>query len=124
MSEHLIDGEFQSDKYPTTPRGLVPLKCSDKRVQDLLWEMAQRYHTVDEEFAADLEIALQSKGFKPKKEGSRYIRMEYDIRGLPMTWIPALLIAMIETAEKKQCFTKHGLMKMVRNVLNRIRQEE
>jgi hypothetical protein len=29
MSEHLIDGEFQSDKYPTTPRGKVPLSCKD-----------------------------------------------------------------------------------------------
>lgn len=39
---HLIDGEFQSDKYPTTPRGKVPLSCRDVTAQDLLWTYAQR----------------------------------------------------------------------------------
>lgn len=39
---HIIDGEFQSDKYPTCPRGKVPLSVKDKTAQDLLWEYAQR----------------------------------------------------------------------------------
>ncbi len=60
---HLIDGEFQSDKYPTTPRGKVPLSCKDRDAQDLLWLYAQRRRAVDAEFSADLEIALRNCGY-------------------------------------------------------------
>ena len=63
MGEHIIDGEFQSDKYPDTPRGLVPFKCTDVMAQDLLWEYAQRRREIDPEFADDLEEALKLKGF-------------------------------------------------------------
>lgn len=62
---HLIDGEFQSDKYPTCPRGKVPLSTKDPTAQDLLWQYAQRRRGVDHEFAEDLETALRLKGFKP-----------------------------------------------------------
>jgi hypothetical protein len=62
---HLIRGEFQSDKYPTTPRGKVPLSCKDPTAQDLLWEYAQRRRAVDAEFAADLEQALRNAAFEP-----------------------------------------------------------
>lgn len=65
MGSHWIDGEFQSDKYPTTPRGKVPLSVKDKTAQDLLWEYAQRRRTVDAEFSADLETALQAAGYVP-----------------------------------------------------------
>jgi hypothetical protein len=63
MGTHLIDGDFQSDKYPMTPRGCVPLKCSDVSAQDLLFEYAQRRRAVDAEFSADLEQALRNKSF-------------------------------------------------------------
>lgn len=65
MGSHLIDGKFQSDKYPTTPRGCVPLKCSDKTAQDLLFEYAQRRRALDVEFSADLEAALKNQGYEP-----------------------------------------------------------
>jgi hypothetical protein len=65
MGAHLIDGEFQSDKYPTTPRGKVPLSVKDITAQDLLWEYAQRRRFVDEEFSDDLETALVAEGFVP-----------------------------------------------------------
>lgn len=67
MSErpHLIAGEFQSDKYPTTPRGKVPLSCKDPTAQDLLWAYAQRRRVVDAEFADDLEEALRIAGYDP-----------------------------------------------------------
>ena len=64
MGAHLIDGEFQSDKYPTCPRGKVPLSCKDVTAQDLLWEYAQRRRTVDAEFADDLEAALRIAGYQ------------------------------------------------------------
>lgn len=68
---HLIDGEFQSDKYPTCPRGKVPLSVKDPTAQDLLWEYAQRRRAVDREFAADLETALRFKGFAPRTNEAR-----------------------------------------------------
>lgn len=67
---HLIGGEFQSDKYPTCPRGKVPLSTKDKTAQDLLWEYAQRRHAIDAEFSADLEIALKAHGFEPPQSPS------------------------------------------------------
>jgi hypothetical protein len=65
MGAHLIDGEFQSDKYPTTPRGKVPLSTKDPLAQDLLWEYAQRRRAVDAEFSDDLETALRLAGYVP-----------------------------------------------------------
>lgn len=62
---HLINGDFQSDKYPLCPRGKVPLSVKDVTAQDLLWEYAQRRRSVDAEFAADLELALRNAGYKP-----------------------------------------------------------
>src|SRR6185369_14127246 len=63
---HLIDGEFQSDKYPTTPRGKVPLSVRDVTAQDLLWTYAQRRRAVDAGFADDLEAALLIAGYDPR----------------------------------------------------------
>lgn len=65
MGSHLVDGKFQSDKYPTTPRGKVPLSIEDPTAQDLLWEYAQRRRAVDAEFADDLETALRAVGYDP-----------------------------------------------------------
>ena len=73
MGAHLIDGEFQSDKYPTTPRGKVPLSVKDKTAQDLLWEYAQRRREVDAEFSDDLEIALHNAGYVPSNPLDRLI---------------------------------------------------
>ena len=70
MGEHLIDGEFQSDKYPTTPRGKVPLSCKDPMAQDLLWRYAERRREVDKEFARDLQVALDLKGYSHKLKAS------------------------------------------------------
>ena len=65
MGDHLLDGEFQSDKYPTTPRGKVPLSCKDPTAQDLLWEYARRRRSIDAEFSDDLEQALRLAGYAP-----------------------------------------------------------
>ncbi len=68
MGEHLIDGEFQSDKYPECPRGKVPLSTNDPDAHDLLWIYAQRRRAKDPEFSDDLEKALLLKGYTPKQE--------------------------------------------------------
>ena len=66
-SEHIIDGQFQSDKYPDTPRGLIPFKPSDKMAQDLLWEYARRRESVDAQFSTDLRTVLLDAGFDPSQ---------------------------------------------------------
>lgn len=73
MGAHLVNGEFQSDKYPTCPPGKVPLSVKDQTAQDLLWEYARRRHAVDKEFAVDLETALRAAGFIPAEERDRLL---------------------------------------------------
>lgn len=62
MGDHIVAGEFQSDKYPTCPRGKVPLSVRDVTAQDLLWEYAQRRRVVDAGFSEDLEACLHAAG--------------------------------------------------------------
>jgi hypothetical protein len=62
---HIVKGEFQSDKYPKTPRGKVPLSIKDPLAMDLLWEYAQRHRQIDRDFSNDLEFALRKEGFTP-----------------------------------------------------------
>lgn len=64
MGSHLVDGKFQSDKYPTCPPGKVPLSVEDPMAQDLLWQYAQRRRAVDSEFSSDLETTLLAAGYK------------------------------------------------------------
>lgn len=72
MGDHIVDNEFQSDKYPSCPRGKVPLSVGDPTAQDLLWIYAQRRRSVDAEFSEDLETCLRAKGFRPgPSEASR-----------------------------------------------------
>lgn len=61
---HLINGDFQSDKYPTTPLGKVPLSTKDPMAQDLLAEYARRRRAVDADFSDAVEIALAGHGYK------------------------------------------------------------
>ena len=65
MGAHIVNGEFQSDKYPACPPGKVPLSVKDPTAQDLLWEYAQRRRLVDAEFSDDLELVLREKGYQP-----------------------------------------------------------
>ena len=63
LGGHIIDGQFQSDKYPDCPRGLVPFKVTDRMAQDLLWEYANRRRSIDEAFADDLQRLLLDAGY-------------------------------------------------------------
>lgn len=65
MGAHLINGHFQSDKFPSTPSDLVPLSTYDKDAQDLLWLYADRHRTIDPEFSDDLQDALRLSGYEP-----------------------------------------------------------
>lgn len=66
LLSHIINGQFQSDKYPTCPPGKVPLSVNDPTAQDLLWEYAQRRRSVDRQFSEDLEAALMTAGYLPQ----------------------------------------------------------
>jgi len=65
MGAHIVDGEFQSDKYPTCPRGKFPMSFKDPMAQDLIWEYAQRRRSVDAELSDDMETSLLAEGFAP-----------------------------------------------------------
>jgi hypothetical protein len=69
MGAHINEkGQWQSDKYPSTPADCVPLRVTDKTAQDLLWEYAQRRRKVDAEFSDDLESRLKTVGFESKTD--------------------------------------------------------
>jgi hypothetical protein len=69
MGSHIVDGQFQSAKYPSCPPGKVPLSVNDKTAQDLLWEYAQRRRAVDSAFSSDLEAVLRTAGYDPVISG-------------------------------------------------------
>ena len=99
MGAHLIGGEFQSDKYPSCPRGKVPLSVKDKTAQDLLWEYAERRRSVDAEFSEDLETALTAAGYVP--EPKRDVKQETyaEVRAL----IERAALAHDQLAEQPSC---------------------
>jgi len=68
MEAHIVDGEFQSDKYSWCKPGFVPFKLTDKMAQDLIAEYAKRRREIDKEFAEDLLEALKLKGYKEKTD--------------------------------------------------------
>ncbi len=65
MGEHLVDGEFVSDKYPWCEPGFVPFKLTDEMAQPLLWQYAEVRRAIDPEFADDLQAALGMLGYEP-----------------------------------------------------------
>lgn len=65
MGAHIVDGQFQSDRFPTTPRGMVPLSVNSKKAQPFLWAFAQVQRSVDAEFSDDLETCLRAAGYTP-----------------------------------------------------------
>ncbi len=64
---HLVDGEFQSDKYPWCKPGFVPLKLTDVDAQVALKLYAKCHRDRDAEFSADLEEAIRLKEEEAKK---------------------------------------------------------
>jgi hypothetical protein len=67
-TEHLVEGEFQSDKYPWVPRGFVLLNTKDKLAQGGLREVAARYERCagaeQASFGRDLAKALANAGYR------------------------------------------------------------
>lgn len=66
MGEHLIDGEFQSDKYPWCRRGFVPLKITDSNARRVLKLYADLRRSVDSAFSDDLLEAIKIEEQKPQ----------------------------------------------------------
>lgn len=63
--EHIVDGKFQSDKYPWCHPGFVPLKVTDEMAQPMLRAYAEARRSVDPDFSADLIAALETAGYRP-----------------------------------------------------------
>lgn len=95
MGEHLIEGKFQSDKYPECPRGKVPLSTSDPDAQPLLWIYAQRRRIKDPEFSADLEEALRLQGYIPRQEQVPWVHDCEKCGGL--TFVPPDIVVAIRS---------------------------
>ncbi len=64
MGEHLINGEFQSDKYWWCRRGFVPLKITDPNARRVLKLYADLRRSVDSGFSDDLLEAIKIEEMK------------------------------------------------------------
>lgn len=122
MGAHLIDGEFQSDKYPTVPRGKVPLSVRDPAAQDLLWEYAHRRRVIDSEFSDDLETALRAAGYCPPAlncvEHAKAVeaRLRVAIRALTNIEKQATFIP--------ETFEEGGILQIAREALAQLKNRE
>src|SRR5665213_3118379 len=65
---HLIDGEFQSDKYDWCKPGFVPLKLTDPMAQPVLATYAAARRSIDVGFSDDLIEGLRLKGYEAKAD--------------------------------------------------------
>lgn len=79
MGEHLINGEFQSDKYRWCRRGFVPLKLTDPMAHPVLWAYAKERESVDREFADDLRDAMRYQGYFGPTENIRLMAAAKDL---------------------------------------------
>jgi len=64
MGKHIVNGQFQSDKYPWCKPGFVPLKINDVMARDLLAHYAKRRAAVDTEFSDDLLACIKDENEK------------------------------------------------------------
>lgn len=61
MGDHLINGEFKSDKYPWCHAGFVPLKLTDPDARAVLRAYAEKRKDRDAQFSKDLLEAIRLK---------------------------------------------------------------
>lgn len=74
MGEHInAEGQFQSDKYPWSRPGFVPLKITDRGAWQPLWDYAEQRRPIDAAFADDLQAALIGAGFTPPAAAKRRV---------------------------------------------------
>jgi hypothetical protein len=77
MGDHIVNGQFQSDKYTWCEPGFLALKLTDRAAQPLIWEYAQTHRAIDSELSDDLETALRNAGYPvrghllPRSRGRR-----------------------------------------------------
>ena len=61
MSSHIVNGQFQSDKYPWCKPGFVPLKLTDPLARKVLMEYAYGRAAKDVDFSTDLIACIQTE---------------------------------------------------------------
>lgn len=85
MGSHIINKQFQSDKYPWCQAGFVPLKITDKKAQPLLHKYAVLMKEIDKEFSEDLIHALNYAGYRTVDDlGYEIVSKKDESKG----WIP------------------------------------
>ena len=57
-------------------------------------------------------------------EELRFTRQERELRESPATWIPALLVALVEAAEEKEVFVEGGLVRLVEKTIVEVAKKE
>lgn len=71
MGEHIVKGEFQSDKFPWCKPGFFPMKFTDKKSQPLLWKYAEIMDECGEgECSLDMKEMLRKAGYEPENRES------------------------------------------------------
>jgi hypothetical protein len=71
VGDHIVNGQFKSDKYAWCEPGFLALKLTDRAAQPLIWEYAQTHRAIDSDLADDLETALRSAGYPGDREPAR-----------------------------------------------------
>ena len=61
MGDHIVDGQFQSDKYPWCKPGFLPLKITDPMAEKPLRIYAEYRKEIDPEFSRDLIKCLDER---------------------------------------------------------------
>jgi hypothetical protein len=80
MGDHLIHGQFKSDKYAWCPPGFLALKLTDRTAQPLIWEYAQQHRPIDSDLSDDLETALRNAGYSGDREPARDAARWFSVR--------------------------------------------
>lgn len=107
MGEHLINGEFQSDKYLWCLRGFVPLKLTDPSARLVLRIYAELRRDIDEEFSNDLIEAIRIKETEKTDKLIEKLRLALSDAGQSLSIhgdinnsAQAFRMSMIETKER------------------------
>jgi hypothetical protein len=59
-----------------------------------------------------------------KQDMSKYFDLEKELSNLPMTWYPALIIHLVETAYQKNVFVPGGATVLVNNLEKKLGKEK
>jgi hypothetical protein len=80
VGDHIVNGQFKSDKYAWCEPSFLALKLTDRAAQPLIWEYAQTHRAIDSDLADDLETALRNAGYPGDREPARDAARRFSVR--------------------------------------------